>query len=330
MRALTRILAPRNDGLWIRGPRRKDRTLIAPFAAALAAAVSWSTLCRAADGEDEKRACVAAADQGQLVRDAGKYSEATIQFTRCAAQECPAIVRAQCGLWLGEMLDAMPSVVFAMADSSGHDLTDVRVLEDGKLLANGLDGRPVRLDPGAHELRFEAPGHEPVTTTVVLRAGDKNRTVTAVAVDSGAVVPLRPPPLPGRAPFWDSRTVTSLGLVTAGALAAGAGLYFALSSQNEADDAASWRKTVGTSGCRQPAAAGCGPLSSDVDAQSRDAAWATGLYIAGGLLAAGGAITWVAWPKHANAKRNDRLDGLSVSPMLGAGRAGLRAEIEFQ
>src|ERR1700735_3119090 len=96
--------------------RRSSKNV--PFALALATGLSWSALCHAADGEDEKRACVAAADQGQLVRDAGKYSEATIQFTRCAAEECPSIVRAQCGLWLGQVLEAMPTVVFAMADSS--------------------------------------------------------------------------------------------------------------------------------------------------------------------------------------------------------------------
>ncbi|HSY20999.1 MAG TPA: hypothetical protein VK841_02740 [Polyangiaceae bacterium] len=302
-----------------------------PFAVALVAALSWSAISHAADGDDEKRACVDAADRGQLVRDAGKYSEATAQFTRCAAEECPTIVRAQCGLWLGQVLEAMPTVVFAMADSSGHDLTDVRVFESGKMLVNGLDGRPIRLDPGAHELRFESLGHDPVVTTVVLGAGDKNRAVKAIAFDSAPFVgPVAPPPL---RTALDARTVTSLGLVTAGALAAGAGLYFALSSQNEADDAASLRQSVGTSGCRPPGIAStavCGALSSDVNTQGRDAAWGTGLYIAGGLLAAVGAITWIAWPKHANAKRSDRMSGLSVSPLLGAGRVGLRAEIELQ
>jgi hypothetical protein len=309
--------------------RRSSKNV--PFAVALVAGLSWSAVGHAADGDDEKRACVAAADQGQLVRDAGKYSEATTQFTRCAADECPTIVRAQCGLWLGQVLEAMPTVVFAMADSSGHDLTDVRVFEGGKMLANGLDGRPIRLDPGAHELRFESPGHDPVVTTVVLDAGDKNRSVKAIALDSAPFVgPVAAPPVRSA---LDARTVTSLGLVTAGALAAGAGLYFALSSQNEADDAASLRQSVGTSGCRPSSSASpavCGALSSDVDAQGRDAAWGTGLYIAGGLLAAAGAITWIAWPKHANAKRNDRMSGLSIGPLLGAGRVGLRAEIELQ
>ena len=306
-----------------------------PFAAGLIACMAWSGLGRAdtapADAapaaEQEKQACVAAADQGQLVRDAGKYAEATIQFTRCAADECPAIVRAQCGLWLGQVLDAMPTVVFAMTDASAHDLTDVRVLEDGKVLANALDGRPVRLDPGAHEIRFEAAGHDPVVASVVLRAGDKNRTVTAVARE-----PMAPlVPLAGtRARFWDARTVTSLSFVVAGALAAGAGLYFSLSSQNEADDAAGFRQSVTPSGCRQTVSPVCTALSSDVDAQNRDAALGTGLYVAGGLLAATGAITWFAWPKHAGAKHNDRPSGLSISPMLGAGRVGMRAEIELQ
>lgn len=297
------------------------------FAAALAFVLARGGFCRAADTEDEKRACVAAADQGQLVRDAGRYAEATIQFTRCAADQCPAIVRAQCGLWLGQVLDAMPTVVFAMTDSSGHDLTDVRVLEDGKVLANGLDGRPVRVDPGAHELRFEAPGHDPVIASVVLGAGDKNRTVRAVTHDSMALVPVAPP---GRTRFWDARTVTSLSFVVAGALVAGAGLYFSLSSQNDAADAAGFRQSVAPFGCRQTVSPSCTSLSADVDAQSRDAAWGTGLYIAGGLLAATGAITWVAWPKHANSPRNDRAIGLAFSPVLGAGRVGLSAEIELR
>ncbi len=162
----------------------------------------------------------------------------------------------------------------------------------------------------------------------MLRAGDKNRTVTAVAPDA-VPAPHRGSSAPFRLGLWDAGTVTSLSLLTAGVLSTGLGAYFAISSQDEADHAASLRQSLGPSGCRTTGAGPCGSLSSDVDAQSRDVALSTAFYISGGVLAAAGALVWLTWPGHGFSKKNNGTTALSLGPMLGVGRAGLRAEIEL-
>ncbi len=287
------------------------------IAQAFLAAALWTAESRADSSDDDKRACVASADEGQLLRDGGKYSLALPQFKSCADDRCPAVVRSQCGLWLRQLIDATPTMVFAATDTQGRDLADVRVVVDSHPLAEELDGRPIAFDPGQHEIRFEARGHEAAVTIVVIHAGDKNRLVSATLRDLRAL---------GNSPivhasFWDGRAVTSLALLVAGVLSAGAGVSFALVSQNERDRANTLRQTVGRSGCAQPGDANCAQLSDTVDAQSRDAAVSMGFYVAAGALAAAATVAWVVWPRRAN--KNVGLAGLSWSPLLGPERAGL-------
>jgi hypothetical protein len=298
------------------------------FIVALAAGTLPTARAFAADGDDAKRACVAAADDGQLARDTGKYGVAWTQFTACAAPECPTIVRQQCGLWLQQLEDAIPTVVFAMVDALGRDLTDVSVSADGKVVATALDGRPVSLDPGPHEVRFEAPGHPAVVTTVILRAGEKNRVVKVEAAPDESLI-TSPPPV--RTTFWDARATTTATLLAAGLVSVGVGVYFAESSQVEADHAATQREGLLAGSCVAPSASpNCHALSSDVDAQNRDATLGTAFYVSGGVLAAAGAFVWLAWPKHPTAIPSSSGATVSLRPILGLGSAGLNAEIRFR
>ncbi|HVH41339.1 MAG TPA: hypothetical protein VM925_03320, partial [Labilithrix sp.] len=58
------------------------------------------------------------------------------------------------------------------------DVTAVRVLIDGDLVAEKLDGRPVAVDPGEHSFKYETAGAAPVTETVLIRQGETNRLVS--------------------------------------------------------------------------------------------------------------------------------------------------------
>jgi hypothetical protein len=63
-------------------------------------------------------------------------------------------------------------------------LVAVRVFLDGALIAEKLDGEPVRVDPGAHSVRYEARGFAPVVEHVVIRAGEKNRILGVQFTDN--------------------------------------------------------------------------------------------------------------------------------------------------
>ncbi len=142
-----------------------------------------ATACLAAEAApgaaraDDKTQCISASEQGQQLRDDGKYSRARDAFTACAREVCPAIVRRDCTRWLAGLEELWPTVVFGAKDAAGRDLSAVRVSMDGEPIAASLDGKPVFVDPGAHVFRFEAEGQPPTEQDVVVRASEKGRAV---------------------------------------------------------------------------------------------------------------------------------------------------------
>jgi hypothetical protein len=127
-----------------------------------------------ADGRTAK-ACVAAADRGQTLRDKGKLSDAKKAFVECSRDACPGMVARQCVTWLQGVERDMPTVTFRARDGQNHDLVDVGVSVDGAVLASSLDGRPVSLDPGVHTIRYTHAGDPDVEQQVVIRSGEKDR-----------------------------------------------------------------------------------------------------------------------------------------------------------
>src|SRR5260370_33051805 len=115
-----------------------------------------------AGAEDEKHARISASDQGQQLRDDGKYRLARDAFARCARETCPVPVRQDCVHWLLEVDQSSATIVVNAKDEKGNDLADVAVAVDGTSLVTKLDGKPLTVDPGEHTLRFEPPGFPPV------------------------------------------------------------------------------------------------------------------------------------------------------------------------
>jgi hypothetical protein len=154
------------------------------------------------------KACLDGAEEGQKLRDGGSYLGARQRFIACAGEQCPGEVRKTCVTWLEDLDKLVPTVVFA-ATAHGRDVTDVRVSVDGTVAAERIDGKPVPLDPGEHRFRFERPGEEAVEQPLVLRAGEKERLVSArfgpeplpfpgsTTSPAGAPVPERPALTPG-------------------------------------------------------------------------------------------------------------------------------------
>jgi hypothetical protein len=127
---------------------------------------------------DAVHQCVQAAHEGQRLRDEGKLSSARNEFVQCSATSCPDPVRESCERWVAELDPRLPSIVLSAHDERGTDLSDVRVSLDGKELTRSLDGRAVTVDPGRHELLFEAEGFVPVRQFFIAREGEKLRAVT--------------------------------------------------------------------------------------------------------------------------------------------------------
>lgn len=184
-----------------------------------------------------KQACFDAYPAAQKLRKAGKLREARAQLVTCSQDACPPAVKKDCNQWLGEVTSELPSVVIAATDPSGADTAAVRVIVDGVVVAERLDGKAIELDPGEHALRFEHAG-KVVEQTMVIRQSEKNRTVTATFVPpkpapaASTSGPSEPAPS-SEAPRPTPTAVYVLGGVGIASLALGTYFYFAQKSLHD-------------------------------------------------------------------------------------------------
>jgi hypothetical protein len=183
---------------------------------------------------DDKAACVGSYEEGQKHRSEGRYGAARTELLSCARDVCPAVLRADCTQWLREVEAAQPTIVLRAEDARGRDLVDVKVTLDGKPLADRIDGRALQVDPGVHELRFEAQGMKPRDERLVIREGEKLRAVTVRFADDRQVSPPPPVPPPREAAPGTSPMVFVLAGV--GALGLGTFGYFAVRGTSQKSD----------------------------------------------------------------------------------------------
>ena len=249
--------------------RRKPITLAtAPSALALLATLTLAATAHAADPTTAD--CLGASEASVKLRSENKLRDARAQLLTCAAASCPADIRAECSRRVEQVNAQIPTIVFEAKDGAGNDLTAVKVTMDGKPLAERLEGTAISLDPGEHKFVFEVAGQAPITKTIVLRVGEKERRerivigpapTTATTPPAGTTTgPGTPPPGGGgdttTAPVEDHTTRRVIGFVIAGlGVASGIGsvLEFSTASsraQKSKDAAASTdpnvQATVGT------------------------------------------------------------------------------------
>ena len=205
--------------------------------------------------EPTRAQCLSDHEQAQDARLAGQLLAARSALRECSAAGCPPLVSRDCVLWLDEVEQQIPSVIFRAA-KDGEDVETLRVREGDKVLTESLTGSPLELDPGPHHFVAELPGFPALDATYVLQAGDKARAVQfdfrsppppAALTVPRASLPTRPPPAEHR----PVPTLTyTLGGVTVAATLTGAVLGgFSLSKRQQVQES-------------------CAPLCQDRDVRS--------------------------------------------------------------
>ena len=177
--------------------RATSRLLLPGAAASCLFGLLAASPARGADA-DEKEQCINASDQGQQLRDDGKYRLAREAFLRCSRSTCPGLVSHNCAQWLIDVDGRSPTVVIDAKDENGNDLVDVKVTSDGTELVAKLNGMPFPIDPGEHALRYETSGYPPIEEHIVIRTGEKNRVLKVRFAQEKAPAP--PPAAPTPAP----------------------------------------------------------------------------------------------------------------------------------
>lgn len=193
----------------------------------------------------DRKACIAAADDGQKLRDENKLSAAREKFILCASKSCPGAVAKECSQWLQDAERDMPSVTFRAKDERGKEIFDVRVFVDDQAVAEAIDARALPIDPGEHRFKFARSDGKSVEDKVVLRPAEKNRLIEMsfqAAGQADATTPAK-----GGAASGDGGVTPSdpgggfhipiLGWVGAGVAVVGVGMtaYFAIGANDDED-----------------------------------------------------------------------------------------------
>jgi hypothetical protein len=197
---------------------------------------------------------------------------------RCSAEGCPKVVQHDCVQWLAEVTSALPSIVLGARDADGNDVLELRVLSDGRLLAEKLDGKALFINPGPHVLRFEPVNRAPFEQTVIVRTGEKNRIVNVT-------LPRTPGETGSAAPTSDESASSAtanrrrtIGFIVGGVgiVALGVGAYFgirALGKQSDSDKACPNNR--------------CTAEGSDLSQQAVTAAWMSNVGLGLGIVGVG-------------------------------------------
>ena len=284
-------------------------------ASALSAVSSYALPGLAAD---EKKACVAAYEQAQLLRNESKLREAKVQLLVCARDVCPGMLRTDCVSWLSDVETNTPSVVVDAKDSVGKDISNVKVTVDGKPFATKLDGKSIAMDPGAHTFRYETSGFPVIEEQVIVKQGEKNRRIGVVFKASGEPIkektddPKSPGPAVVDLAQPSNRKTIAYVLGGVGVVGLGVGTFFYLSGKGAESDIRG-KPCAATKSCAQ----------SDVDDVKKK--YLIGdISMAAGVVALGvGAVLYFTAPKSpATAASARRFD---VLPLPGGGFASYGA-----
>jgi hypothetical protein len=137
------------------------------------------------------RACVAAYRGAQERQRIGHLRESRELLLECAKPSCGS-VQKKCASGAEQLAAGLGLITPVITDDKGSTLLDVRVLLDGEPLATRLDGRPLAVDPGAHQLSVSArvgpwPGRESAATrAITVEPGERSVVaITLPPVDAG-------------------------------------------------------------------------------------------------------------------------------------------------
>jgi len=138
----------------------------------------------------EVEQCIAQHDSARELRLSEQWQGARAAMNSCADERCPLAIAADCRAWLEELAQLMPSLIVVVeGEESGARHGALRVQLDGAPLELKEPPTPIELMPGAHHLRLELSGAQPVEVDFTLQKGQKNHIERVRFVASRDQVP---------------------------------------------------------------------------------------------------------------------------------------------
>jgi hypothetical protein len=168
--------------------------------------------------------CVAEHDRARQLRLGEQWQDARTAMVNCTDERCPLAIAADCRSWLDELAKLMPTLIVVV---EGEELgaphaPPLHVELDGTSLELKDPPRPIESLPGAHRLRFQLPGQQPVEIGFSLEKGEKNHLVRLrlpASKASGAPAPAASPipkrPVPASTYWLSAAAVVAFASSTA-------------------------------------------------------------------------------------------------------------------
>jgi len=123
----------------------------------------------------EVEQCIAQHDSARELRLGEQWQGARAKMVSCAHERCPLAIAADCRAWLDELAQLMPSLIVVVeGEEFAARHAALRVELDGAPFELKDPPTPIELLPGAHQLRLELPGTQPVEINFSLQKGEKN------------------------------------------------------------------------------------------------------------------------------------------------------------
>ena len=207
-------------------------------------------------------------------------------FRECSSESCPKSVRDDCTRWRSEVENQTPSIVVDAKDEAGHDVSDVTVSIDDRVVMKKLDGRAIAVDPGTHRIAFFHDGSPTVVENAILKEGVKSRVFSVRFASTAAAAP--PPEEPAVEKHHSVGPFILAG-VGAAAIIVGAVVFASAPKTPKNCDANTEICTV-PAGVDAQAYRGNGELATDEDQAGKHKSQRVG----GGAIIGGGAIVLVA------------------------------------
>ena len=177
--------------------------------------------------------CSAAYERTQTEKLAGHYVAASAAALECSQIQCSSAIVQECVRFYSALETETPTLVFSARKAEGGELIDVRVEMDGKLAAERITGRPIRVDPGPHDFVFVHPQRGRVKLTETARVGDQARVLEVSFADPLA----KPASDASRLPGPRGVPVMTYVLGGVGVVALGAFTYFRITGVNDYNSA---------------------------------------------------------------------------------------------
>ena len=192
---------------------------------------------------ESAQTCIGDYEAAQSLRSAGHFGAAVQKFAACASRDCPAAVAQECTTFRSKVDAATPSIVVDAKDERAVSIEGLRVLVDGVVRAPSEGATGIKVDPGPHVVRGEAPGYSPAETELELAADGGVRTVVLVMAHKNdderrsAVAPAGAPErVSGDASRDDSSRLVAYVFGGVGVVAMGGFAYFGLAGTSERHD----------------------------------------------------------------------------------------------